>query len=194
LQVNTSLAKARLRRQALERRSALGPEVRAAFSAKLKSESVALAALHDARAVSAFHPIRDEPDTLALLDALAQRGHVTALPITGARGQALTFRVWRPDEPTIPGPFGIPEPGPEAPLVEPHLLFVPMAVFDRSGQRIGYGAGYYDRTLAMLRSKRRTIAVGVAYSVCEVETVPAEPHDQALDYILTEIELVKVAR
>jgi 5-formyltetrahydrofolate cyclo-ligase len=194
LQVNTSQAKARLRHQALDRRSALDPDVRAAFSAKLKSDGGALAALYDPRAIAAFHPIRDEPDTLALLDALAQQGHVTALPITGVRDQALTFRVWRPGEPTIPGQFGIPEPGPEAPLVEPDLLFVPLAAFDRSGQRIGYGAGHYDRTLAMLRGKRRTIAVGVAYSVCEVEAVPAEPHDEALDYILTEIELVKVAR
>jgi 5-formyltetrahydrofolate cyclo-ligase len=194
LQVNTSEAKARLRRQALDRRAALDPSARVAFSARLKTEGLALALRYDANAVSAFHPIRDEPDTLAFLDSLAQRGLVTALPITGGRDEALTFRVWRPGDPTVPGQLRIPEPDRRAPLVEPDLLFVPLAAFDRRGHRIGYGAGHYDRTLAMLRSRRRTIAVGIAYSVCELEAIPAEPHDEALDYILTETELVKATR
>jgi len=181
-----------MRHAALDRRAALDPALRHAFSVRLKAEGVALAAHH--KAVSAFHPIRDEPDTLLLLDALAARGLATALPITGERDTALTFRRWRPGDPTVPGQMRIPEPALEAPLVEPDLLFVPLAAFDRRGHRIGYGAGHYDRTLKMLRSKRRTIAVGVAYAVCEVEAVPAEPHDETLDYILTETELVKVAR
>ena len=191
-QVTTSKAKARLRTEALERRASLDPAARDAFSARLKSEGLALAVGHEA--VSAFHPIRGEPDTLELLGALAARGFVTALPITGGRNEALTFRIWRPGDPTVPGQLRIPEPSPAAPLVEPDLLFVPLAAFDRRGHRIGYGAGHYDRTLALLRGRRRTIAVGVAWSVCEVEAVPAEPHDEALDYILTEAELVKVVR
>ena len=191
--VNTSEIKSRMRRQALDRRAGLSPDARAAFSARLKSEGLALAARYEPHAVSAFHPIRDEPDTLSLLGALAQCGLVTALPITGDRNEALTFRIWRPGDPTFPGQFRIPEPAPQAPLVEPDLLFVPLAAFDRRGHRIGYGAGHYDRTIAMLRGERRTIAVGVGYSVCEVEAVPAEPHDAALDYILTETELIKVA-
>ncbi len=192
LRVNISQAKARLRHEALLRRAALDPAARAAFSIRLRAEGLALAVGH--KAVSAFHPIRDEPDTLALLDAIAARGLLTALPITGGRDTTLTFRLWRPGDATVPGQMRIPEPTLRAPLVEPDLLFVPLAAFDRRGNRIGYGAGHYDRTLALLRSKRRTIAVGVAYAVCEVEAVPAEPHDETLDYILTEIELVKVAR
>jgi 5-formyltetrahydrofolate cyclo-ligase len=194
LPVNTSQAKARLRHKALERRATLDPAVRALFSERLKSEGLALAARGRSRIVAAFHPIRDEPDTLALLDALAQRGFVTALPITGARDEALSFRVWRPGDPTVTGQLRIPEPNQDGALVEPDLLFVPLAAFDRRGHRIGYGAGHYDRTLSRLRGERDVIAVGVAYSVCEVEAVPAEPHDEALDYILTETELVKVVR
>jgi 5-formyltetrahydrofolate cyclo-ligase len=190
--VTTSETKARLRQQALARRAALDPAFRQAFCERLTAQGLAIAAGHEA--VSAFHPIRDEPDTLALLDALAARGLVTALPVTGGRAAPLTFRRWRPGEPTVPGQMRIPEPAPEAPLVEPDLLFVPLAAFDRRGHRIGYGAGHYDRTLKLLRSKRRTIAVGIAYAVCEVEAVPAEPHDEALDYVLTDSELVKVAR
>ena len=186
--------KARLRREALARRAALAPALRAAFSERLMVQGLALAARHAARAVSAFHPIRDEPDTLALLDALAFRGIVTALPITGARGERLTFRVFRPGDETVPGALRIPEPSPDAALVEPDLLFVPLAAFDRRGHRIGYGAGHYDRTLRFLRARRPTVAVGVGYAVCEVEVVPDEAYDERLDYVLTDSELIKVAR
>jgi 5-formyltetrahydrofolate cyclo-ligase len=187
-------AKPELRRAALARRALLPGAARAAFSARLMAEGAALARRFRAGAVSAFYPVRDEPDTLALLEMLAREGVATALPVTAARGQPLIFRRWRPGEPTIAGQMGIPEPPAQAPALDPDLLFVPLAAFDRRGHRIGYGAGHYDRTLAMLRSRRRTIAVGIAYSVCELEAIPAEPHDEALDYILTETELVKATR
>lgn len=188
------LDKARLRGDALARRAALDPALRGAFSERLRHEGVLLAARHEARAVSAFHPIRDEPDTRALLAALAARGVTTALPITGARGERLTFRAFRPGDATVPGAMRIPEPSRDAALVDPDLLFVPLAAFDRRGHRIGYGAGHYDRTLAFLRARRATVAVGVAYAVCEVAAVPEEAHDEPLDYVLTDAELIKVAR
>jgi len=183
-------AKARLRNEALARRRLVGPEIRAAFSARLAGEGVRLARRFEARIVSAFHPIRGEPDTLALLDALAREGFATALPVTVSRAAPLTFRRWRPGEPTAPGEMNIPEPPPEAPEVEPDLLFTPLSAFDRRGHRIGFGAGHYDRTLARLRAKGRVTAVGIAYSVSEVPRAPDEPHDQRLDYILTESELI----
>lgn len=183
-----------MRRDALARRAALDPALRVAFSERLKTQGLALVARHEARAVSAFHPVRDEPDTLVLLDALAARGIVTTLPITGGRGERLTFRAFRPGDATVPGAMRIPEPSPEALLVEPDLLFVPLAAFDRRGHRIGYGAGHYDRTLSFLRAQRPTIAVGVAYAICEVEAVPDEPHDEPLDYVLTDAELMRIAR
>ncbi len=182
--------KAQLRRAALSRRAALPATVRAEFSARLTREGVALAARHGSAAVSAFYPIRDEPDTLALLGALAGEGRATALPVTGARGTPLLFRRWRPSDPTSPGQMQIPEPRRDAPELEPDLLFVPLAAFDRRGHRIGYGAGHYDCTLARLKARKAIVAVGVAYSVCEIEAVPDEPHDIPLDYILTEAELI----
>jgi 5-formyltetrahydrofolate cyclo-ligase len=187
----TTLAdpKAYLRRSALSRRRALDARVRRAFSARLVDEGMRLARLWNPGVVSAFYPIGDEPDALALLRALADEGFTTALPVT-ARGRPLTFRRWRPGDATFPGPMNIPEPPPEAGDVAPDLLFTPLAAFDRRGHRIGYGAGHYDRTLAGLRARGRIHAVGVAYSVCEVEAVPDEPHDQRLDFILTESELI----
>ena len=86
--------------------------------------------------------------------------------------------------------MNIPEPPASAETVEPDLLFVPLAVFDRRGHRIGFGAGHYDRTLEGLRAKKPVCAVGVAYATSEVETAPDEPHDERLDFILTEQDLI----
>jgi 5-formyltetrahydrofolate cyclo-ligase len=177
-----------LRQRALARRKALGGDARRRLTDRLTEEGLRLAQLWGPSVVSAFHPIREEPDTLALLGALSDVGFVTALPLVASRGAPLTFRVWRPGDPTAPGGMGIPEPTGTAREIEPDLLFVPLACFDRSGHRIGYGAGYYDRTLARLRALKPIHAVGVASGVCEVAAVPYEPHDQRLDAIVTEQE------
>jgi len=182
--------KAVLRRDALARRGRIDPEARAAFGRRLVEEGLRLAGLWRARIVSAFHPLRDEPDTLILLDALAKEGFTTALPLVAGRGSSLIFRSWRPGEPTRAGSMSIREPLEDAPVVDPDLLFVPLACFDRRGHRLGYGAGYYDRTLARLRATKPIHAVGVAYGVCEVPAVPYEAHDQTLDAVVTEQETV----
>ncbi len=182
--------KAVLRREALARREGIGPAVRAAFSRRLAEEGLRLARLWRPRIVSAFHPMRDEPDTLALLNALAEDGFATALPVVVGRGSSLLFRRWRPGDPTQAGAMSIREPVEAAPVVDPDLLFVPLACFDRRGHRIGYGAGYYDLTLARLRATKRVHAAGIAYGVCEIVAVPYETHDQSLDAIVTEQETI----
>jgi 5-formyltetrahydrofolate cyclo-ligase len=179
-----------LRRDALARRGAIEPAARDAFSRRLAEEGLRLARLWRARIVSAFHPLRDEPDTLPLLAALAAQGFATALPAVIRRGSPLTFRLWRPGEPTRPGAMSIREPLEQARAVDPDLLFVPLACFDRRGNRIGYGAGFYDRTLARLRAMKPVHAAGVAYGVCEIASVPYEPHDRSLDAVVTEQETI----
>jgi len=183
-------AKAALRAAALARRRALPADVRDAFAARLAQVGVALAKRFEARMASAFMPIGDEPDTRPLLAALRDAGFATALPITVGRGSPLIFRRWSVGDPTQPGQMKIPEPLASAEIVAPDLLFTPLSVFDRAGNRIGYGMGHYDRSLAALRANARAIAVGVAYSVCEAPEVPAGPHDQRLDFVLTERELI----
>jgi 5-formyltetrahydrofolate cyclo-ligase len=179
-----------LRREALarRRRRVVVSGLRAAFARRLAEEGLRLARLWRPPVVSAFHPLRDEPDTLELLQALAAEDFATALPIVVSRGSPLVFRLWRPGDPTRMGAMSIAEPLETAPAVDPDLLFVPLACFDRRGHRIGYGAGYYDRSLARLRSIKSVHAVGVAYGVCEVAAVPYEAHDQRLDAILTDQE------
>jgi 5-formyltetrahydrofolate cyclo-ligase len=182
--------KALLRRDALARRGQIEPAARAAFSIRLADEGLRLARLWRPRIVSVFYPLRDEPDTLLLLTALADAGFATALPVVVGRGSALAFRLWRPGEPTRAGAMSIREPVEDAPIVEPNLLFVPLACFDRRGHRIGYGAGYYDRTLTYLHAMKPVHAIGVAYGICEIAAVPYETHDQTLDALVTEQETI----
>jgi 5-formyltetrahydrofolate cyclo-ligase len=182
--------KSLLRRRALERRASLDPQTRASLTARLAEEGLACARQWRARVVSAFFPVGDEPDPLPLLAALDAAGFATALPVAPPAGAPLIFRRWSVGDPTVVGAHEIPEPRPEADAVDPDLLFVPLAAFDRRGYRIGYGAGYYDRTLRCLRAAQRIRAVGVAYSVCEIAAAPDEAHDERLDFILTEREWI----
>jgi 5-formyltetrahydrofolate cyclo-ligase len=182
--------KALLRRDALARRGQIHAAARVTFGQRLAKEGLRLARLWRPPIVSVFYPIGDEPDTLLLLAALAGEGFATALPVVVGRGSALVFRLWRPGEPTRAGAMSIREPVEESPVVDPDLLFVPLACFDRRGHRIGYGGGYYDRTLTSLRAAKPVHAIGVAYGICEVDAVPYETHDQTLDAVVTEQETI----
>jgi 5-formyltetrahydrofolate cyclo-ligase len=136
--------------------------------------------------VSGFHPFKSEIDVLPLLARLTSEGWVTALPIVRAERQPLIFRQWAPGEPTVPGVWGIPMPAEEAPEVEPDILLVPLLAFDRWGYRLGYGGGFYDRTIAHLRQKKPVTAIGIGYAGQEMNLVPRGGMDQRLDYVLTE--------
>jgi 5-formyltetrahydrofolate cyclo-ligase len=139
-----------------------------------------------ASVVSAFFPYQSEIDTRPLLGRLGGEGWTTCLPIVIAQGESLVFRRWMPGEPTIPGIWKIPRPTEEAEIVEPDVLMVPMLAFDRKGFRLGYGGGFYDRTLGMLRKKKTIVAIGVAYAAQEVASVPHGTHDQPVDFVMTE--------
>lgn len=182
--------KARIRRAALTRRADVGEAAREAFAERLAIEGVAIARRALVRNVAVFWPIGTEPDTLMLLAALDYHDFVAALPVTGAMGEPLTFRRWREGDPLVEGPMRIPEPSPRLPQVQPELMFVPAAGFDRRGYRVGYGGGFYDITLAALRARRLLPTVGIAFACQEVERIPEEEHDQPLDFILTENELI----
>jgi 5-formyltetrahydrofolate cyclo-ligase len=185
-----SASKAALRAQALSRRAEESAEAAAGLAARLATAGLDLALRLQPKIVSAYFALPHEPSILPLLEALANHGLVTALPITGARGSPLVFRQWRPGEPTVKGKMAISEPLASAPEVAPDLLFVPLAAFDRFGHRIGYGAGFYDRTLAKLRAAKPICAIGVAFASQALPKVPHEAHDERLDYVLTERELI----
>jgi 5-formyltetrahydrofolate cyclo-ligase len=136
--------------------------------------------------VSGYWPIGSELDVLPLLRRFSEAGHVCALPVVEGRGRPLRFRVWRPGAAMVEAGYGIMVPAGGAPWVTPSVLLVPLLAFDRTGCRLGYGAGYYDRTLAELRAERSVLAVGVAFAAQEMDAVPRDVYDQRLDWIVTD--------
>ena len=136
--------------------------------------------------VAAYSAFGDEIDPLPLLEALAAKGVALALPVVEAKAAPLVFRAWMPGAPLVPHRFGMAEPSRDAPAVVPDIVVAPLLAFDRQGYRLGYGGGYYDRTLAGLRKRGRVLAVGIGYAMQETPNVPRAPHDLPLDWIVTE--------
>ena len=136
--------------------------------------------------VSAFWPFRSELDLRLLLHRLHEAGQVIALPVVVAKRAPLLFRLWTPDTSLEVGGFGVATPPESAPLVEPDWLLVPLLAFDNKGYRLGYGGGFYDRTLAALRVRKTIFAIGVGYDGQRVDQVPRGTDDGRLDAIVTE--------
>lgn len=147
--------------------------------------------LTDGAVVSLYHPMKDELDTEPLASALLERGFVIALPVVETKKAPLVFRRHRPGDALGPGVYGERVPQKTAEAATPDILVVPLLGFTRGGARLGYGGGYYDRTLAALRAARPILAVGFAYGAQEVDALPLTPLDQRLDWIVTEREAFK---
>jgi 5-formyltetrahydrofolate cyclo-ligase len=182
-------AKAELRRTALQRRDELDPEMRAAAAQAIAAHNLPLD-LPPGVAVSGFSPIRSEINPMPLMRRLANAGAHLALPAIVARGKPLSFRGWNFGQELQRGQWGIREPKSDAPELHPDLVIAPLAAFDRQGNRLGYGGGYYDLTITTLRAMKRIVAVGIAYAMQEVDAVPALSHDAPLDLVLTEREVI----
>jgi 5,10-methenyltetrahydrofolate synthetase len=133
--------------------------------------------------VSFYWPIRGEPDLRELIDRIARRGGRCALPVVSERNQPLIFRTWARGERLERGFWNIPVPM-DGVSVIPDVIIVPLVAFDRSGYRLGYGGGYFDRTLAAISAHRRVIGVG--YSMAAIDTIYPQPHDIPMDVIVTE--------
>lgn len=188
--------KTELRRHALARRDLVNPEEAHAAAASIAARGPALVAQIAARegleapVVSVYWPIRSELNTRPFIEALCKQDYTVALPIMHKVRQPLVFRAFTPGDDLVKGPFGLLEPAGDKSLLEPKIVFAPLAAFDRKGYRLGYGGGIYDATLSQLRPKGRVYAIGLAYACQEADVIPTEPHDQKLDYLLTERELL----
>ena len=182
-------AKAALRSDLYARRNA-PHAARAEKDPTANARLLARLAEEPARVVSGFLPIRTEIDprpTMAALDAEDRR---ICVPVVEAKGAPLRFREWRPGAPLVPGPFGAMVPA-EGDWLEPEALICPLIGWDRAGWRLGYGGGFYDRTLERLRALRPTLAIGFAYAAQELDAAPREPTDQRLDAMVTEEETIE---
>lgn len=178
-----------LRRVALARRDGLTAESRSAAANAVAARPLPVET-KSGTIVSGYIPIRSEFDPQPLMRRFAVAGAELALPCVTGRGQPLVMRTWRFGEPLVPCQWGLREPAAGTPEVLPDILLVPLAAFDRAGHRIGYGAGYYDMTLARLRAIKPVTAIGVAYAMQEVPQVPADERDARLDLVLTECEVI----
>ena len=143
--------------------------------------------------VSGFIPYKSEITTIPMLERLHRDGWQTCLPIVIGMDEPLLFRAWVPGEPLVPGAWDIPVPLETAATVVPDVLLVPMLAFDRRGYRLGYGGGFYDRTLEQLRQVKKVVAIGVAYHAQMVDEVPVGLHDAPLDFVMTEQECFQCA-
>jgi 5-formyltetrahydrofolate cyclo-ligase len=179
------------RREALARRDALPPSVRATAAEAVAKRPFPIEVPAGA-IVSGYSPMKSEFNPVPLMRRLADAGASLALPVVAGRSKPLIMRAWSFGAPLAAGVWGIREPPPEAPEVDPDILLVPLAAFDRRGHRIGYGAGYYDLTIAGLRARKPVTAIGLAFAAQEIDAVPITPRDAHLDLVLTEREVIVV--
>jgi 5-formyltetrahydrofolate cyclo-ligase len=178
-----------IRRDVLARRDALPAAERAAAAAAIAARAFPLA-ITPGTIVSGFSPLKSEINPVPLMRKLSDAGARLALPVVAGKGKPLIMRAWGFGEPLDSGAWDIREPKPEAPEVAPDILLVPLLAFDRNGNRIGYGAGYYDMTIAGLRALKPVPAVGIAFAAQQISAVPATPRDARLDLVLTERETI----
>ena len=181
--------KTALRRATLARRDALPPAERMAAGLAIAERGLPVE-VTPGTVVSGFSPLKSEISPLPLLRRLADAGASLALPVVIGRGQPLVMRAWSFGAPLVSGVWGIREPPADAPELFPDILIVPLLAFDRRGHRIGYGAGYYDMTVARLRAMKPVTAIGIAFATQEIAAVPATPRDARLDLVLTERETI----
>jgi len=190
--------KTEIRRHALAKRDLVTTREAHAAAAAVARDGLALVKETanrlrlDAPVISVYWPIRSELNTRPLIDALAKEGYSVTLPVMHKVRHPLVFRDFSPGDDLVKGPYGLSEPAEDRPARDPDIVFSPLSAFDRRGYRLGYGGGIYDATLSELRAKKSIVAVGVAYSFQEVDHVPTEPHDQQLDYFLTERERIEI--
>jgi 5-formyltetrahydrofolate cyclo-ligase len=147
--------------------------------------------------VAGYLPIGSEADVKPLLIKLNQLGCTCLLPVVIAAHEELTFREWQPRDSLILSNIGVLEPAAHQPTGKPNILLVPLLAFDMQGNRLGYGGGYYDRTLKLLRSKaqdkdQKLEVIGVCYAGQKVERVPHDEFDQRIDWVITEEGLCKL--
>jgi 5-formyltetrahydrofolate cyclo-ligase len=179
--------KAELRRMALERRDRLDETARAEMSLAAAGHGDAALSFAPGAVISGFLPIRSEINPRPLLDRLRARGGRLCLPAILDR-MTITFREFERESALVDTGFGTIGPGMQACQLDPQIMLVPLAAFDRYGNRIGYGAGHYDRAIARLHAKGlRPELIGLAFSEQEVDRVPRLPHDMPIDAIVTEL-------
>lgn len=196
-------AKSALRAGARARRAAAHADLAPRAGADARDNLLAAIEVAAGAVLGGYWPFREEMDSRPLFHHFHASGHACGLPVitgpaSGGRVRPLEFRPWRPGMKLAKGRLGEPVPAPDADYgtgeLSPDILLVPLLAFDASGYRIGYGGGHFDATIADLRATKPLLAVGLAYSAQEVDAVPREPHDERLDWIVTERQARRIKK
>ncbi len=174
-----------LRARCIALRDGMAADARADAAARVAKIGLGFADVAPRAVVSAYAAMGSEIDAFPLLTLLSPAVCRVCLPVITPLGNPLIFRAWATGDVLVPRKWGIREPADAAALVEPDVLLVPLLAFDAGGARLGYGGGYYDRTIAKLRAMKPVVAIGLAYDEQEIAAVPVEAHDQRLDWVLT---------
>jgi len=183
--MHTGEEKREERTRALARRAAAFATHGKRARARLAEHGLGFLAPPPGAIISGFAAIRDEIDPSALLERLAGEGYSLALPVMQGKNKPLLFRAWAPGDAMGKVQWGIAEPLPDKPELQPDIVLVPLLAFDAAGYRLGYGGGFYDRSLKQLRAIKPVVAVGIAYDELKVDAVPHLHYDQPLDWVLT---------
>ena len=180
--------RAALRREKLAARIALDEKIRAALSAHIETHLAALLTPFSPRTLSFCAPVRGEFDVRPLAGLLIERGWHAAMPVAYAANAPMSFRTWTPSSAMDNDRFGIPIPA-DGQAIVPDIVLLPLVAFDPQGFRLGYGGGYFDRTLAALVP--RPLAIGVGFELARVADVRPQAHDISLDAVVTEAGIVR---
>lgn len=178
--------KKKLRSYAKARRAEMFSKHGSAAGEWLAATGVDFAKPPERASFSGFLAIGEEIDPMPLMRRLWQGGHAVGLPVMVGKALPLVFRQWREGEPLNEVQWGIREPGADAPLIVPDVMLVPLLAFDCRGYRLGYGGGFYDRSIAGIRVAKPVVTIGLAYDELEVDAVPHDAYDQRLDWVLTQ--------
>jgi 5-formyltetrahydrofolate cyclo-ligase len=166
-------------------RATLGADVMVRAADAVAAQGLAfLGSVGNRQVISGFSSLPEEFRAWPLLRNLHGEGHALALPVMQGKGQPLVFRAWAPGDAMDKAVWGIAEPKTDKPVLEPDIVLVPLLAFDAAGWRLGYGGGYYDRTLRGLRGRKTILAVGIAYDESQVDAVPHLDNDERLDWVL----------
>lgn len=184
--VEVQHAKRAMREYATARRRAAHRDCGWGAGVRLAQHFLSVVPVPPGSVVSGYHPIDQEMDVMPLLNRLWSAGILCGLPTIPGKRRPLTFRDWRPGAAMEEGPYRIPEPAADAAVVVPSHVLVPLLAYDSDGYRLGYGGGYYDRSLRALRETKSVLAIGIAYSGQQVDQVPHDETDERLDWIVTE--------
>lgn len=183
--MSTDDLKKAMRREAKAARSTAFARLGAGAAQEIARHGIGFARRPAPAIVSGFLSIGEEIDPTPLMQRLLGEGYCLCLPVMEGKARPLVFRAWSPGDPLAETTWGIREPLPEAPVLDPDIVLGPLLAFDAQGYRLGYGGGFYDRTLARLRALKPIVSIGIAFDEQKVDAVPHVDYDERLDWVLT---------